>query len=49
MLRDRRGADLVEWIVVIVLAVGVVGVSLYSVFQALSGSFDALSNIIKST
>ena len=47
MLRDRRGADLVEWIVAIVIAVGVIGTSVYSLFQVIGGKFDDLNTAIQ--
>jgi Flp pilus assembly pilin Flp len=47
MLSDRRGADLVEWIVAIVIAVGVVGTSVYSLFQVIGGKFDDLNTAIQ--
>ena len=46
MLADRKGADLVEWIVVIVIAIGVVGISVFSLFQTLAGRFWELNNSI---
>jgi len=47
MLADRRGADLVEWIVGVVIVLGVVGVSVYSLFQTLNTKFEALNNSIQ--
>jgi Flp pilus assembly pilin Flp len=47
MLADRRGADLVEWIVVIVIALGILGTSVYVLFQTIGGKFDAINNSIK--
>ncbi|MBN2084858.1 MAG: hypothetical protein JW748_06495 [Anaerolineales bacterium] len=46
MLADRRGADLVEWIVGVVIVLGVVGASVYSLFQTLGGEFTELDNAI---
>ncbi|MBN1440553.1 MAG: hypothetical protein JW929_14190 [Anaerolineales bacterium] len=46
MLADRRGADLVEWIVGVVIVLGVVGVSVYALFQTLASSFNNLNNSI---
>ena len=46
MLADRRGADLVEWIVGVVIAVGVIGASAYALFETLGNKFEALNNSI---
>jgi hypothetical protein len=46
MLADRRGADLVEWIVGVVIVLGVIGSSVYSMFQVLGGKFDDLAGSI---
>ena len=46
MLADRRGADLVEWIVGVVIVLGVVGASVYSLFQTLGLEFDELNSNI---
>jgi Flp pilus assembly pilin Flp len=47
MLADRKGADLVEWIICVVIVLGVVGVSVYSLFQTLGAKFDALNTSIQ--
>jgi hypothetical protein len=47
MLEKRRGADLVEWIVVVVLVLGVIGVSVYSLLQTLGNKFTELDNSIQ--
>jgi hypothetical protein len=47
MLADRRGADLVEWIVGVVIVLGVVGSSVYSLFVTLGGKFDDLNTAIQ--
>ncbi len=49
MLADRRGADLVEWIVVIVIAVGVIGVAVFAVFDAIGGKFGLLDNLVRNS
>jgi hypothetical protein len=46
MLAKRRGADLVEWIVGVVIVLGVVGVSVYSMFETLGNKFDEMTNAI---
>jgi Flp pilus assembly pilin Flp len=46
MLRDRRGADLVEWIVGVVIVIGVLGASVYGVFQAIGEKFDEMTGAI---
>ncbi len=46
MLADRRGADLVEWIVGVVIVLGVVGVSVYTLFQTIGNKFDEVTNAI---
>jgi Flp pilus assembly pilin Flp len=46
MLADRRGADLVEWIVGVVIVLGVVGSSLYTLFQTLGGKFWDLNDAL---
>jgi Flp pilus assembly pilin Flp len=46
MLADRRGADLVEWIVGVVIVLGVVGASVYTLFQTLGGKFWDLNDAI---
>jgi Flp pilus assembly pilin Flp len=46
MLADRRGADLVEWIVGIVIVLGVVGVSVYALFQTLGNKFTEMNATI---
>jgi Flp pilus assembly pilin Flp len=47
MLADRRGADLVEWIVVVVIALGIIGTSVYTLFQTIGGKFDEINNSIQ--
>jgi Flp pilus assembly pilin Flp len=47
MLKDRRGADLVEWIIGVVIALGVIGVSVYALFETLGTKFDELNNSIQ--
>ncbi len=46
MLADRRGADLVEWIVGVIVVLGVLGTSVYTMFQVLGGKFDDLAGSI---
>jgi hypothetical protein len=46
MLADRRGADLVEWIVGIIIALGVIGVSVYGLLQTLGDKFAELDKSI---
>jgi hypothetical protein len=46
MLADRRGADLVEWIVGVVIVIGVVGASVYTLLQTLGGKFWDLNSAI---
>jgi len=46
MLADRRGADLVEWIVGIIIALGVIGVSVYGLLQTLGNKFAELDSRI---
>ena len=43
MLADRRGAELVEWIVVVVIVVAVLGTSVYGLFQTIGKKFDLLN------
>jgi hypothetical protein len=43
MLADRRGADLVEWIVGVVIVIGVVGTSVYGLFHTLGIKFNELN------
>jgi len=43
MLADRRGAELVEWIVGVVIILGVAGTSVYGLFQTLGIKFDQLN------
>ena len=44
MLADRRGADLVEWIVVIVIALGILGTSVYTLFQTIGNKFTEIDS-----
>jgi hypothetical protein len=46
MLADRRGADLVEWIVGVIVVLGVLGSSVYTMFQVLGGKFNDLAGSI---
>jgi Flp pilus assembly pilin Flp len=46
MLTDRRGAELVEWIVMIVIVLSIVGTAVYGLFQTIGGKFDAINNSI---
>jgi hypothetical protein len=46
MIADRRGAELVEWIVAIVIILGVVGVSVYSLFQTLGNKFAEIDSTV---
>ena len=46
MLADRKGAELVEWIVVVVIVVAVIGSSVFGLFQALGAKFDDVKNAI---
>ena len=43
MLNDRTGSSLVEWVVGVVIVVGVVGTAVYSLFETLDRKFDALN------
>jgi Flp pilus assembly pilin Flp len=47
MLADRRGAELVEWVVMIVIVLGIIGTAVYGLFQTLGGKFDAINNSIQ--
>jgi hypothetical protein len=47
MLADRRGADLVEWIVGIIIALGVIGVSVYALLTTLGDKFAELNSNIQ--
>jgi len=44
MLSDRRGAELVEWIVMIVIVLGVIGTAVYALFGTLGNKFYVLNN-----
>jgi hypothetical protein len=44
MLFDRRGAELVELIVMVVIAVAIIGTSVYSLFQVIGHKFDLIKN-----
>jgi len=46
MIVDRRGAELVEWIVMVVIAVAIIGTSVYSLFQVLGHKFDQVTSSI---
>jgi len=46
MLADRRGADLVEWIVGVIIVIGVIGASVFTLMQTLGGKFWDLNNSI---
>jgi Flp pilus assembly pilin Flp len=46
MLADRRGADLVEWIVGVIVVVAVIGGSAYALFQTLADRFWELNGAI---
>jgi hypothetical protein len=43
MLNDRRGADLVEWIVGVIIVIGIVGSAVYAVLQTLGDKFWELN------
>ena len=46
MFYDRRGAELVEWIVMVVIAVAIIGTSVYSLFQVIGHKFDQITRDI---
>jgi Flp pilus assembly pilin Flp len=47
MLADRRGAELTEWIVVIVIAIAIIGTSVFALFQTIAHKFTELNSSIK--
>jgi hypothetical protein len=47
MLADRRGAELVEWIVMVVIVIAILGTSVYALFDTLGNKFRVLDNSIK--
>ncbi len=47
MIADRRGAELVEWIIMVLIVLGVVGTAVYGLFQTIGGKFTDLDNSIK--
>ena len=47
MLADRRGAELTEWIVVIVIAIAIIGTSVFALFQTIGNKFSVLNSSIK--
>jgi Flp pilus assembly pilin Flp len=47
MLSDRRGAELVEWVVIIVIALSVVGTAVYALFGTLGHKIYLLNNSIQ--
>ncbi|MGD0806565.1 MAG: hypothetical protein ABSA10_03745 [Anaerolineales bacterium] len=47
MLADRRGAELTEWIVVIVIAIAIIGTSVFALFQTIGHKFTELNSSIK--
>jgi Flp pilus assembly pilin Flp len=46
MLADRRGAELTEWIVVIVIAIAIIGTSVFALFQTIGHKFTELNSSI---
>jgi uncharacterized integral membrane protein len=48
MLLDRKGSDLLEWIVGIVIVLAVLGGSLYALFSVLGARFDEMRTHIPS-
>lgn len=46
MLADRRGADLVEWIVGVIIVLGVLGGSMYGLFQVIGDKLDEMTGAI---
>jgi Flp pilus assembly pilin Flp len=44
MIADRRGAELVEWIVTVVIIVAIIGTSVYSLFHVIGNKFDVIKN-----
>jgi hypothetical protein len=47
MLADRRGAELVEWIIAIVIVLGIVGTSVYGLLTTLGDKFAELDSNIQ--
>jgi hypothetical protein len=46
MLVDRRGADLIEWIVGVIIVLGVLGGSMYGLFQVIGDKLDEMTGAI---
>jgi hypothetical protein len=46
MLADRRGADLVEWIIGVIIVIGVLGGSMYGLFQVIGSKLDEMTGAI---
>jgi Tfp pilus assembly protein PilE len=46
MLADRTGAELVEWIVVVVIVIAVLGTSVYTLFQTIGNKANELNSSI---
>jgi hypothetical protein len=44
MLKNRRGADLVEWIVGVAIVLGIIGTSVYALFSTLGDKFTEMNN-----
>jgi hypothetical protein len=46
MLANRRGADLVEWIVGVIIVLGVLSGSMYGLFQVIGDKLDEMTGAI---
>jgi Flp pilus assembly pilin Flp len=44
MVADRRGAELVEWVVMVVITLAIIGTSVYALFHVIGNKFDQIKN-----
>jgi hypothetical protein len=47
MIRKRRGSNLLEWIIGIVIVIAVVGTAVYAVFNSLGTKFWEINSAIQ--
>jgi hypothetical protein len=44
MIADRRGSDLVEWIVGLVIVIAIVGTAVFAVFNSVGAKFWSINS-----
>jgi hypothetical protein len=49
MIVDRRGSDLVEWVVGLVIVIAIVGTAVYAVFNSIGAKLFQVDSAIRGT